>query len=528
MDEINVRLSQAVQFNNLELAKSLIDQGAQVNTYVVYAINLGFNITPLQAATRLGHIQMINLLVDNGADVNQSNPDGNTPLHYAAAFSYDATVLLLKRGASLDLLNQWNENACFWAAQNNQLETLKLLLDEGADGIRCNIYLKTPFAMMVDHGNVEGMQILFKSGADINAKDQDGKSPLSLAIENRNINVIKWLHDRMVDLNTTNNVLCALKNKDFDIALLLCNWDAKLNLSQNLDLLNELNENFDEIANINNIHILEKMSGLMHIVAAGYDLITCSPESTEGQKLVYYVTNEFFNNIIDLNADQSELFESLKGKDITQSLLSIYQLAYLHKGYEHIKCQLKINHPEFCNVIIGFINNVRTLVDPLINHIMTKIHTDHTILDEVFEGKTIKDVDQSISLLKSIENINKEELRIDYPDLYRVLKIIDLRLQKSIASHQEYKFKALQYNLVKVGTIACAKGEDKLAIHIMKNLGLLKGDIFQEFATEYLCDKNLDLFFQDLKVSNFFFETVTSTEIQDELVEATGKVDLDG
>lgn len=527
MNEINLMLSKAVRLNDLALVQSLLDKGAQINENVACA-SIGY-ITPLQAAARLGHIQMMNLLIDKGANVNLSNPKGNTALHYAAAFSYDATALLINKGADFSALNRWNENPCFWAAQNNQLKTLKLLLDKGADGLIGNSDLKTPFAMMTDHDNIEGMQILFALGADINAVDGDGTSPLSLAVENRNLDAIKWLHDKGVDLNASNNVLCALQNKDFDIALLLCSWGAKLNLQENPELLNALNENLYEITSIHNIHILEKISGLMHIAGAGYDLIYHAPESAEAQKLVHHLANELFGSIIDLNLDQTKLFESLKGKDITQSLLSIYQLAYLYKGYKEVKDQLEINHPEFCSNVVEFINNVHTLVDPLINDIITNLYVDQKILDQIFEGKKIGDIDQNISLLKGITQINKEELKINYPDLYKALKIIDPHLQKSIKNNQEYKFKSLQYNLVKIGTIACSYDENNLASSTMKELGLLKDDVFQDFATEYLYDQTLETLFGDLKVSILpsEYEPAKSIKIQDELIEAIGKTYLE-
>lgn len=528
MNEINLMLSQAVRLNDPALVQSLLNQGAQINGNVVYA-SMGYHMTPLQASARSGHIQMMNLLIDNGADVNLSNLKGNTALHYAAAFNYAATALLINKGADLNAFNQWNENPCFWAAQNNQLEILKLLLDKGADGLIGNSDLKTPFAMMTDHDNIEGMQILFALGADLNAVDGDGTSPLSLAVENRNLDAIKWLHDQSVDLNASNNILCALKNKDFDIALLLCSWGSKLNLRKNLELSKELNENLDEIIGLHNIHILEKISGLMHIAAAGYDLIYHAPESAEAQKLVHHVANELFGSILDLNLDQTKLFESLKGKDITQSLLSIYQLAYLHKGYKEVKDQLEINHPEFCSSVVEFINNVRASVDPLINHIITNLYIDQKILNQFFEGKKIRDIDQNISLLKSITQINKEELKINNSDLYRALEAIDPYLQKSITSYQGYKSKSLQYNLFKIGTIGYSQDGNNLAFGIMKNLRLLKDDVFRDFATEYLYDQALESLFADLKVSSLpsEYEPAKSIKIQDELIETAGKFALE-
>lgn len=40
--------------------------------------------TPLHLASYFGHKSMMELLLDNGADINALNNDGDTPLHKAA------------------------------------------------------------------------------------------------------------------------------------------------------------------------------------------------------------------------------------------------------------------------------------------------------------------------------------------------------------------------------------------------------------------------------------------------------------
>jgi len=525
MVKINSNLNQIIPSDDLGLLQSIIDQASQVN---INSTHTSIDVTPLHTAAGLGDIKLINSLIDQGEGINKLNLGGNTALHYAAAFNYEATVLLVKKGAKLHSLNQWKENPCFWAAQNNQIETLKFLLDKGADGLSCNIHLKTPFAMMADHGNIEGMQILFELGADVNAIDQDGKSPLSFAVENGHLDTIKWLHYKNSDLNTNSNALCALKNNYFDIALLLCSWEGELNLRENLDLLRELNANVHEMAKVNNICIFEKILGFMHLVAASYELISNPQEDIKGLKLVENATNELAN-IIDLNINQKDLFEILNRKDITYSLFGIYQLASLCKGYEKIKDQLEINHTKSFNTISKFINKIHALVDPLTNQITTKLDINHyKILDQIFEGKKIGDIDQNILLLKLVKKINKEEFKTN-PGLYSALKIIEPYLQKFIVSHQEYKFEALQYNIAKIGTIGCSQERDNSIFDLVKDIGLLKNDLFQEFAQGYLFDKAREPFFNNLKVPILSeeCESATSTKIQGEVIDAAGKIDLE-
>ncbi|KAH7724429.1 hypothetical protein AAVH_07903 [Aphelenchoides avenae] len=56
--------------------------------------------TPLHWACDAGHNEVVQLLVNSGADVNARDKDGLTPLHYAAMCSHPLTVrLLLDKGA---------------------------------------------------------------------------------------------------------------------------------------------------------------------------------------------------------------------------------------------------------------------------------------------------------------------------------------------------------------------------------------------------------------------------------------------
>ena len=45
--------------------------------------------TPLIVACQNGHLGVVKMLVDSGADMNQTNKKGNTPLHYCFAYGFD-------------------------------------------------------------------------------------------------------------------------------------------------------------------------------------------------------------------------------------------------------------------------------------------------------------------------------------------------------------------------------------------------------------------------------------------------------
>lgn len=66
--------------------------------------NLGW--TPLQLATYFGHVEVVNLLIDAGADLNEVNENGDTALHKASFIGHEELViLLLTHKADLSILN---------------------------------------------------------------------------------------------------------------------------------------------------------------------------------------------------------------------------------------------------------------------------------------------------------------------------------------------------------------------------------------------------------------------------------------
>jgi ankyrin repeat protein len=89
--------------NQLELAKVLIDRGADVN-------RPGW--TPLHYAATRGHREMIRLLLEHDAYIDSESANGTTPLMLAAYSAPPLAVkLLLEEGADPALVNSGNASA---------------------------------------------------------------------------------------------------------------------------------------------------------------------------------------------------------------------------------------------------------------------------------------------------------------------------------------------------------------------------------------------------------------------------------
>lgn len=74
---------------------------------------------------------MLEYLIEKGANVNVQNDEGNTLL-MQTVFP-EGSEILLRAGASVQLLNKEGESALHHAAMRNDIETCILLLKYGAD-----------------------------------------------------------------------------------------------------------------------------------------------------------------------------------------------------------------------------------------------------------------------------------------------------------------------------------------------------------------------------------------------------------
>ena len=104
---------------HLDLARKLVERGADVN-------KTGW--TPLHYAATNGHLQIIDLLLENHAYIDAESPNGTTPLMMAAQYgSASAVKLLLEAGADGTVKNQLGLTAIDFANKASRSDSAELI-----------------------------------------------------------------------------------------------------------------------------------------------------------------------------------------------------------------------------------------------------------------------------------------------------------------------------------------------------------------------------------------------------------------
>lgn len=174
----NTALAMAITEKRFDLARKLVEAGAEVNT------TRGDHTSILALAIIVADRSMVEFLLAKGADANRADGyDFTTPLMVAARRgSVELTELLLDRGAKVEGRSKEGRGAMEWAVRGGSPEVITLLARRGADANAINDDGNTPLMAAARSGNAATVAALIAAGADVNATNQDGWTPLGVTV----------------------------------------------------------------------------------------------------------------------------------------------------------------------------------------------------------------------------------------------------------------------------------------------------------------------------------------------------------
>ncbi|KAL8773444.1 MAG: hypothetical protein Q9209_001547 [Squamulea sp. 1 TL-2023] len=152
-------------------------------------------------AAEEGHATTVEMLLDNGAEVDAKDWLGSTALDFAAPGGYETTVrVLLQHGARLDLRDTQGNSVLHWAVPHEAVT--KLLLDRGADPNAKNERGQTPLCWVARDGPIAVAQLLLENHGEISLADKLGCTALHGAALRDREDMLRLLLDHGADPKT--------------------------------------------------------------------------------------------------------------------------------------------------------------------------------------------------------------------------------------------------------------------------------------------------------------------------------------
>jgi ankyrin repeat protein len=118
-----------------------------------------------------------------GADVNEAQPDGTRPIHWAVLrVDYELLTALIAKKANLNVRNEFGSTPIAQAAELGDARIVKMLLDAGAEPEGANPDGQTALMLAIKTGETAVVEMLIKAGANVNTVERFQKqTPLMWA-----------------------------------------------------------------------------------------------------------------------------------------------------------------------------------------------------------------------------------------------------------------------------------------------------------------------------------------------------------
>jgi ankyrin repeat protein len=234
-DGFQTLLHIASKFGHLDVIEFLIQYGAAIDTKTPEretALHLGCG--------KYGCIEVARFLVDHGADPNSRDNMGNTPFHVASINGHlDIIRLLLDLIPDVDVRGRDQTTPLMLASWNGMLEASRFLIENGADVNSAADEGWTASHYASASGHFDILLLLLDHGADINGQADSLSTSLHLASENGYLDVTKLLIERGAaiderDANQRTPLHRTAINGDLEIARLLIRHGSSLNAEDSI------------------------------------------------------------------------------------------------------------------------------------------------------------------------------------------------------------------------------------------------------------------------------------------------------
>lgn len=249
---------------------ALLQKGADPN------ISNALGVSPILMTAEKGDIEYIDQLVAHGGRVDHRDSQGRSALHYAAKHDQRRIVrhLIVVYHLDPNVVDRAGVTPAGRAAQNNHLETYKLLVKLGAnphhrdhkgqsilhylfastrrpdpskfvkhviqkDRIPINVQDHigyTPLVTFIKNGDFNGAKLLLALGADPNIKDKHGNTAVMASCETWDLNILRLILDHGGNPDVQNNdgetpLIVFSRNRVWNVVSVLLDYGANPNIT---------------------------------------------------------------------------------------------------------------------------------------------------------------------------------------------------------------------------------------------------------------------------------------------------------
>ncbi|AXY04464.1 ankyrin repeat protein [Fowlpox virus] len=298
-------------------------------------------ISRMEPSRQIEEIQIMDILLSKGIDINFKDDIGNTALHYACDYRNGLNMVrhLIKNGADINIENDYGTTPLACAVSTRNIELVSILLDSGADP---NSSSSSSIGTKVLHtavgsGNFNIAKELIESGADPNIGDKAGVTPLHVAaIDEDSYALLELLLDNGSDPNIkcsngTTPLFQAMHN--YNRVKLLFMYGADINIIDNqgntpfTNLMSYDNEKLNSIIILQIMLIRKLFNDKMYYPAGLIKNLECI---------------ESHENLMNMAKRCEKLIKNKKSKDIVPDRISSELLdeEYDLDGWRSTSCSI--------------------------------------------------------------------------------------------------------------------------------------------------------------------------------------------
>lgn len=183
---------------NTEIVSLLIQSGADIHITTMNGVNL------LHSAAMNNAVAMVKYVLDLGFDINDKDNNGWTPLCYASRYSENVEIieLLLESGADVKTVAIDGKSLLHLVAFNSKLSVVHYVLGLGFDINDRDKNDWTPLHYAAKFNpNVEVLKFFIGLGANIKAVSTDGLTLLHVVATNSSVSVVNYILSFDFDIN---------------------------------------------------------------------------------------------------------------------------------------------------------------------------------------------------------------------------------------------------------------------------------------------------------------------------------------